>query len=105
MARRKRAAQGAKLSKRFVDGSKLSDHHAIIPTAKGAPASLSADERKVYAIVAERFVTMFLPDKETEETRIDLDLGGGHPLSRARHAARGARVDAPHGEPGLRRGR
>ena len=83
-----RAGKG-KLSKRFVDGSKLSDHHAIIPTAKGAPGSLSQDERKVYTIVAERFVTMFLPDKETEETRIDLDLAG--------HAfrAKGTRLVAP----------
>ncbi len=78
-----------KLSKRFVDGSKLSDHHAIIPTAKGAPGSLSADERKVYLIVAERFVAMFLPDKETEETRIDLEIAG-HPFR-----ARGTRLVAP----------
>lgn len=78
-----------KLSKRFVDGTKLSDHHAIIPTAKGAPGSLSSDERKIYAIVAERFVAMFLADKETEETRIDLEI--------AQHAfrARGTRLVAP----------
>ena len=66
---------GPKLSKRFVDGTKLSDHHAIIPTAKGA-GGLGGDEAKVYAIVAERFVTMFLPDKESEETRIDLLIAG-----------------------------
>ncbi len=71
-----RATAGPKLSKRFVDGSKLSDHHAIIPTAKGGSGLLSSDERKVYSIVAERFVTMFLPDKETEETRITLDIAG-----------------------------
>ncbi len=88
----KRAGK-VKLGKRFVDGSKLSDHHAIIPTAKGAPGTLSEDERKVYGIVAERFVTMFLPDKETEETRIDLDLEGAtanHPFR-----ARGTRLVAP----------
>ena len=83
-----RAAK-VKLSKRFIDGSKLSDHHAIIPTAKGAPGSLSQDERKVYTILAERFVAMFLPDKETEETRIDLDLAS-HPFR-----ARGTRLVAP----------
>lgn len=88
----KRAGK-VKLSKRFVDGSKLSDHHAIIPTAKGAPGSLSPDERKVYQIVAERFVAMFLPDKETEETRIDLELEG----ATTNHAfrARGTRLVAP----------
>ena len=77
-----------KLSKRFVDGSKLSDHHAIIPTAKGSPG-LSGDEGKVYTIVAERFVAMFLPDKETEETRIDLDMAG-HGFR-----AKGTRLVAP----------
>jgi DNA topoisomerase-3 len=84
-----RSISGPKPSKRFVDGSKLSDHHAIIPTAKGAPASLGGDERKIYAMVAERFVSMFLPDKETEETRITLSIAG--------HAFRasGSRVVVP----------
>lgn len=77
-----------KLSKRFVDDSKLSDHHAIIPTSKGA-LGLSGDDAKVYVILAERFVGMFLPDKETEETRIDLDIAK-HPFR-----ARGTRLVAP----------
>jgi DNA topoisomerase-3 len=88
-----RAQNGPKLSKRFVDSSKLSDHHAIIPTAKPAPASLGSDERKIYTIVADRFLAIFLPDKETEETRIDLLLGhegATHPFR-----ARGARLIAP----------
>ncbi|SNS32934.1 DNA topoisomerase-3 [Granulicella rosea] len=87
-----RAKSGPKLSKRFVDGSKLSDHHAIIPTAKAAPGTLSADERKVYQIVAERFLCIFLPDKETEETRIDLAAGvpKQHPFR-----AKGSRLVAP----------
>lgn len=69
-----RARSGPKLGKRFVDGTKLSDHHAIIPTAKPAPAGLSQDERKIYMLVAERFLCIFLPDKETEETRIDMTI-------------------------------
>ena len=84
-----RAKSGPKLSKRFVDGTKLSDHHAIIPTAKPAPAGLSSDERKVYLIVAERFLAIFLPDKETEETRIDL-LANGQAFR-----AKGSRLVAP----------
>ena len=67
--------KGPKLGKRFIDGSKLSDHHAIIPTTKGG--GLGGDEARVYQIVAERFCTMFLPDKESEETRIDL-VAAGH---------------------------
>ena len=89
VAEANRRASKVKLSKRFVDGSKLSDHHAIIPTGKGAPATLSSDERKVYTIVAERFVAMFLPDKETEETRIDLEIAG-HGFR-----AKGTRLVAP----------
>jgi DNA topoisomerase-3 len=81
-----------KLSKRFVDGTKLSDHHAIIPTAKGAPGTLSADERKIYNLVAERFLCIFLPDKETEETRIDLSAGTPKPYP---FRAKGSRLVAP----------
>ena len=88
-----RAQHGPSLSKRFIDSSKLSDHHAIIPTAKPAPGSLSPDERKVYILIAERFLAIFLPDKETEETRIDLMIGAQpatHPFR-----ARGTRMIAP----------
>lgn len=84
-----RTAKGPRLSKRFIDRTKLSDHHAIIPTAKPAPGNLSADERKVYMIVAERFLGIFLPDKETEETRIDVSIAG-HPFR-----AKGSRLLAP----------
>ena len=86
-----RASKGPKLGKRFLDNAKLSDHHAIIPTAKGLAGSGGNDERRVYQIVTERFVTMFLPDRETEETRIDLSL------SEAKHPfrARGTRIVAP----------
>lgn len=66
-----RADDGAPLSKRYVDGSKLSDHHALIPT-KISPKNLSPDEQKVYELVALRFLGIFLPDKQVEETRIDL---------------------------------
>lgn len=85
----RRAKSGPKLSKRFVDGSKLSDHHAIIPTAKAAPANLGQDEQRVYGLVTERFVAMFLPDRESEETRIDV-LAAGH-----RFRATGTRLVAP----------
>ena len=84
-----RTKSGSKLSKRFVDGSKLSDHHAIIPTAKPAGTGLSGEERKIYQIVAERFLTIFLPDKEIEETRIDV-LIAKHPFR-----AKGTRLLAP----------
>jgi len=43
------------LSRRFVDDSKLSDHHAIIPTPTRA-GSLSADERRLYDLICRRFL-------------------------------------------------
>ncbi len=53
-------APGAKLlkSKKVFDNSKVTDHHAIIPT--GLPANtVTPDERKVYDLVARRFISVF----------------------------------------------
>ncbi|MCL2462353.1 MAG: DNA topoisomerase III [Defluviitaleaceae bacterium] len=50
------------VSGRIVDNSKISDHHAIIPT-EAAPKleSLTADELKVYDLVVRRFLSVFYP--------------------------------------------
>ncbi len=56
-------APGTKLpkSKKVFDNSKVTDHHAIIPT--GMPANtISLDERKVYDLVARRFISVFYPE-------------------------------------------
>ncbi len=45
-----------KLGTRFVDDTRVSDHHAILPTQTPAPAGLSADERKVYDLVCRRLL-------------------------------------------------
>ena len=39
------------LGRRFVDDAKVTDHHAIIPTATPAGEGLNADERRVYDLV------------------------------------------------------
>jgi DNA topoisomerase-3 len=55
--------QGKKLlkSKKFFDSSKVTDHHAIIPT--GIPAyGLSDMERNVYDLIAKSFIAIFYPD-------------------------------------------
>ncbi len=67
------ALPGGKLpvSKRTVDASKVTDHHAIIPTAKRADLSrFSADERRLYDIVARRMLSAFYPACEYDATRI-----------------------------------
>jgi DNA topoisomerase-3 len=51
------------LSKRYVDDTKVSDHHAIIPTAVSAEkAHLAEDERKIYDLICRRFLMMWRDD-------------------------------------------
>jgi DNA topoisomerase-3 len=71
-----RLAAGHKLGKAYVDKTKLTDHHAILPTARRPPAGLAEPLRKIYDLVAARFVAVFLPDQRVEETRVTLDIGG-----------------------------
>ena len=63
--------RGKKLpkSKRVFDNSKVTDHHAIIPT--GVPATnLSQQEMMVYDLVARRFIAEFYPDCEISTTMV-----------------------------------
>ncbi|MDW8684333.1 DNA topoisomerase [Streptococcus suis] len=60
--------------KRYVDGSKVQEHHAIIPTkqvpTESALAKMDDLQRKIYALVVKTTVAMFLPDYLYEETKI-----------------------------------
>ncbi len=62
---------GAKLpkSKKVFDNKKVTDHHAIIPTGQ-RPDNLTADERKVFNLVALRFIAAFYPDCEISTTTV-----------------------------------
>ena len=56
---------GIKTSKRIVDDSKVTDHHAIIPTEEYVRfMELSSEERKIYDLVVKRFLAVFSPDFE-----------------------------------------
>ncbi|MDR3268873.1 MAG: DNA topoisomerase 3 [Tannerella sp.] len=56
-------------SKKVFDNSKVTDHHAIIPT--GVPArNLSDREQKVYDLVTRRFIAVFYPDCEISTTTV-----------------------------------
>ena len=57
-------------NKRVFDNKKVTDHHAIIPTGTAAPAGLTADERRVYDLVARRFIAAFYPDCEVATTTV-----------------------------------
>ena len=62
---------GAKLpkSKKVFDNKKVTDHHAIIPTGM-RPEGLTAEEKKVYDLVALHFIAVFYPDCEVSNTTV-----------------------------------
>jgi DNA topoisomerase-3 len=51
-------------------------HHAIIPTKKGSK-SLTADEQKVYQLIARNYLAQFLPKHEFSRTEVNIDIAGG----------------------------
>jgi DNA topoisomerase-3 len=69
-----------KKSKRVFDTSKVTDHHAIIPTGV-IPSNLSDAERKVYDLVARRFIAVFLPDCKFSTTTVLGEVSGDSSLS------------------------
>lgn len=58
-----------KKSKRVFDTSKVTDHHAIIPTGV-PPRGLTDDEQKVFDLVAHRFIAAFYPDCKFATTTV-----------------------------------
>ena len=62
-------------TKRIINNSKVSDHHAIIPTEqKPNYMSLSDTELKIYNLVVKRFLENLLPDYKYEETSYSFKL-------------------------------
>ena len=57
-----------KPNKRIFNNAKISDHFAIIPTGK-TRAGLKEQEQKIYDLVLRRFVAIFYPSAEFENTR------------------------------------
>lgn len=65
-----------KAGKSFVDDSKISDHHAIVPTEQTVSlTSLSDSERKIYELVVKRFLAVLYPPFEYEQTTIRARIG------------------------------
>ena len=57
------------LNRHSVDNTKITDHHAIIPTGE-TPLGLSADETTIYQMVVNRFIEAFSPDSEEEHMQV-----------------------------------
>lgn len=68
---------GVKANKNFVDNSKVSDHHAIIPTEqKGNLVNLSVEEKHIYDLVVKRFLSVMMKPYEYEQTSIKINVNG-----------------------------
>lgn len=65
------------VTKRFADSSKVSDHHAIIPTEQYVNLSnLSSEERNIYDLIVKRFLAVLNPPFEYEQTTVKIDVRG-----------------------------
>ena len=65
-------------SKKVFDSSKVTDHHAIIPTGM-IPSALTDMQRKVFDLVARRFIAAFYPDCKYAQTTVLGIVGVGSP--------------------------
>lgn len=65
--------RGQKLrkSKKVFDNSKVTDHHAIIPTGQPLPTGLNEVEHRIFDLIAKRFIAAFYPDCEFEQTTVN----------------------------------
>nr|WP_304505314.1 DNA topoisomerase III [Aneurinibacillus sp. XH2] len=64
-----------KVTKRIVDDSKVSDHHAIIPTEQPLQLNLlSNEERKLYDLIVRRFLALFYPPCRYDQTTVQIEV-------------------------------
>lgn len=65
------------ITKRFVDNSKVSDHHAIIPTEQYVSlGSLDKDEHNIYDLIVKRFIAVLSSPFQYEQTTVKVDVAG-----------------------------
>ena len=94
-----------KKTKRVFDTSKVTDHHAIIPTGV-IPQNLSDAERNVFDLVARRFIGVFLPDckfstttvlgeVKSEEDTVEFKVTGKEILDPGWRVVRGKKSENP----------
>ena len=77
---------GLHFNGRIIDNSKITDHHAIIPTPKKPDlSSLSEDARRIYDLVAMRLISVFYPAYEYDSTQVILKVGEDSFISHGKH--------------------
>ena len=80
------------LGRRFIDDSKVTDHHAIIPTAMSlAKARLSDEERKIYDLICRRLLSAWQDDHIWSVTTVITAITNGEIIDRY-HAIRNRRA-------------
>ncbi|MBR4829247.1 MAG: DNA topoisomerase 3 [Muribaculaceae bacterium] len=63
-------------TKKVFDNSKVTDHHAIIPTnVNPATVAMTPDEKRIYHLIAMRFIAAFYPDCEFNTTTVMAQVG------------------------------
>ena len=70
---------------RCWNDKKVEAHHAIIPTAKNRPVSLSPAEQHIYFLIARQYLMQFCPDAEYRKCKITLNIAGGTFIAQARN--------------------
>lgn len=74
---------------RIIDNTKITDHHAIIPTMKKPDLSkLTSDERKIYELVCRRLIEVFYPPFEYDDLEVILGVGEDRYVARGRSVRR-----------------
>jgi DNA topoisomerase-3 len=74
-----------KPTKAFVDDSKVSDHHAIIPTEQSPNfREFNDKERKIYDLVVKRFIAVLYPPFEYEQTTVKVTIGDENFVARGK---------------------
>ncbi|USB33863.1 DNA topoisomerase III [Paenibacillus sp. YPG26] len=67
------------LTKRIVDDSRVTDHHAIIPTEQTVILNaLTADERKLYDLIVRRFISLFYPAARYDHVNVVVEVENEH---------------------------
>ncbi len=69
--------RGMQVTKRLVDNSKVTDHHAIIPTEQYVDlSSLNSEERNIYDLIVRRFIAVLSSAFEYEQTTVKIEAQG-----------------------------
>ncbi|WP_066639528.1 DNA topoisomerase III [Desulfolucanica intricata] len=66
-----------RITKRLVDNSKVTDHHAIIPTTEKVNLqAFTTEEKNIYDLIARRFISVFYPSLKYQQTTINSHVEG-----------------------------